>query len=383
MRRLVYSPKVYAYVQVENGDIIDLTKFIVRGRVSRVLNEVSTAELTIRNPGKQFTKAGDPTFRPMDPITIFMSRFPDRVIQVFTGYLDETPNLQLFPGTCDLRASCTLKRLMYTYFDPGLPFTLNFLAKYGWFQPAEGGGTVSHHPSELAQTSSNNPRLIDGALGNLMFSVLTEIGNWHPNSVMVEALPKTMVDTIASISTSFNRDDREARRQVEDLFSDLIGQYNGINAVVTGGTTSGETPTGTVGGAGPPSETIVSPVDVGRAMLTAGFPSDPQVIASGIETVEGESNFGHGCAADGWGINDYGCCAGYWQIYLSVHNVSMECANNLVCASEAAYNIWSPNRCFACLEGPNPWEGGTDSGTRYMSEAQEAIRLGPFESSGN
>jgi hypothetical protein len=31
-----------------------------------------------------------------------------------------------------LTASCTLKRLLYTFFDPALPYMVKFLQDYGW-----------------------------------------------------------------------------------------------------------------------------------------------------------------------------------------------------------------------------------------------------------
>lgn len=224
-------------MKVENGDIIDLTKFIVSGTVNRVLNEVSTAELEIRNPGKQFTVAGNPTFRPMDPITIFLSRFPDRVIQVFTGYLDTTPYLQLFPGTCTLKASCTLKRLMYTYFDAGLPYTWDFLKSHGWvvdiqsgevFNPAEFTGGEPTRDNESGE-AKEQPRshITDGSLGELIAATLIEIGRWHPGSVRVESLPQSIIKEVTTLAKDFNQDDEQARAQLEDLLSSFVGEYSG------------------------------------------------------------------------------------------------------------------------------------------------------------
>jgi hypothetical protein len=68
-----------------------------------------------------------PLFSPMDPITIYLQRVRGRPVRVFTGFLDRTPYLQLYPGVIQLKASCTLKRLLYTYFDPALPYTQTFL----------------------------------------------------------------------------------------------------------------------------------------------------------------------------------------------------------------------------------------------------------------
>ena len=54
MRRLVYSPKAYAYIKTYAG-IIDVSDYIVDGSVTRRVNQVSSAELTLRNPNFRFT----------------------------------------------------------------------------------------------------------------------------------------------------------------------------------------------------------------------------------------------------------------------------------------------------------------------------------------
>jgi hypothetical protein len=144
MRRFIYAPKAYVYIKADpkpsNPDgLYNLSDLVVSGNVSRKINGVSTAEVTFQNPYRQFTDPGNPAFRPMDRITIWLQRVPGLPVQTFTGYLDEAPYYQMYPGVCTVRASCTLKRLEYTYFDPGVPFTMAFLAKYGWLSDGTGG----------------------------------------------------------------------------------------------------------------------------------------------------------------------------------------------------------------------------------------------------
>jgi murein DD-endopeptidase MepM/ murein hydrolase activator NlpD/lysophospholipase L1-like esterase len=160
MQRFVYAPKAYVYVKTDQ-EIYNLSDLVVSGNVSRKINQVSTAEVTIQNPYRQFTQPGNPTFRPMDRITIWLQRVPSWPIQCFTGYLDEAPYYQMYPGTCVLRASCTLKRLQYTYLDPGVPFTMAFLAKYGWISDGTGGiiktnDSYSTDAADIAAAMSGN-----------------------------------------------------------------------------------------------------------------------------------------------------------------------------------------------------------------------------------
>ncbi len=136
----------------------------------RVQNAISTASVTLRNPGKKWTGGlGNnklQAFTPMDKITIFLERIPNTPIQVFTGFLDTTPLYQMYPGVVTLEASCTLKRLMYTYWDPALPFVYEFLAQYGWISDgngnltnytsvAQGSDTILSYESQAAQDVAN------------------------------------------------------------------------------------------------------------------------------------------------------------------------------------------------------------------------------------
>lgn len=211
MERLVYRPKVWAYVKAMGGAPVDLTPYIVKGSVDRIVNDVSTAELTIRNPDFKFTTPGSQTFHPMDPITIFMARNISRPVRVFTGFLDETPHLQLFPGTVTLSASCTIKRLKHTYWDPALPFTGYFMKKYGWQTRYD--GTMLNLPAQtqmlkvnydsefgkISSTGGDENRLNDSGLSNLLAATLQAAGNWAQEDMLIEPLPASLTGEIDKI----------------------------------------------------------------------------------------------------------------------------------------------------------------------------------------
>ncbi len=365
MQRLVYSPKIQAFINTQTG-VLDITDFIVSGTVQRVVNEVSTAELVIRNPGKRFTDPGNPTFRPMDGITIFGSRHKGRPVQMFTGYLDQSPYMQLFPGTCTLRASCTLKRLMYTYMDGGLPYTWDFLRKYGWLAQPETGGMKS--PAGDQQTTQNaDGKFTDGSVGDLMFGVLKDIGQWDEEQILIESFPKDASEIVQGLNENIASNVSEAQKQFDQFLTDIIGEYSPGSGLPVG--PGGGQPTGD----GPKSGSVVTPKEVGIEMINAGFPKDPQVIANGIETMQGESGFGD---VPGWDTEHDAGVLGYWQIQLSTHpDVSADCAMNLRCSTKAAYEIWkAAGGCFACQPGPNPWQGGTDHGTQYLNLAKQIVK---------
>lgn len=235
MQRFVYSPKVFIYVNTGGsvGDkrnppnIVDLTNYTTAGTVNRVVNQVSTAEITIRNPGKKWTKPGNPTFRPMDPITIFMQRQKGYPVQVFTGYLDRTPWYHLYPGTCTLMASCTLKRLLHKYFDPALPYTFQFLAAHGWRPAGAGGGLVNrleeNEPADATGDDIVRDIVDDSGFGKLLYSTLTEIGDWRENEIYIEELPTNLAEKVGRVYRQFEDDNEEAAKDFNTLLRKLIG----------------------------------------------------------------------------------------------------------------------------------------------------------------
>lgn len=170
MERLVYSPKVYAWVEVVNSvspplgnntNILNISDYIVSGNVHRVRNAVSTWQLSLRNPKKIFTPPDGQIFHPMDKITIFMERLPGNPVQVLTGFIDKAPIYQMYPGNITIQGSCTLKRLQYTYWDPALPFVITYLTERGWI--ADGNGTLTNWSSLSSPTAQSLSQTVAAA----------------------------------------------------------------------------------------------------------------------------------------------------------------------------------------------------------------------------
>lgn len=248
MRRLVYTPRVYAYIKDVNGNIRDVSRYITAGSVSRKLNQVSTAELSLRNPKMFFTTPDDKgrvAFHPMDPITIYLKRIRNRPVRVFTGFLDKTPYITLFPGTVTLRASCTLKRLLYTYFDPALPYTQSFLKAYGWLN---NNGTVfstSGFQDQVDPEADGSKAAGDGSVAELLYATLKHIGNWTDDTIQIEKLPKDLFTRMATLYQEISDDNEQLKSEVESLLSRIIGEGDYGAA---GGASDPAAATGTVRG---------------------------------------------------------------------------------------------------------------------------------------
>lgn len=262
MKRLVYSPKISAYIKADSG-VYDISEYIVDFSIDRKINQVSTAELSIRNPNKRWTnhaykdnitgemKEG-PVFHPMDPITIFLTRLQGKPVQVFTGFCDETPYLQLFPGTVPIKASCTLKKLQYTYFDAGLPFMREFLEQAGWL-PNEDGSIVkpsaeqaNNEKGKAASESIGGIRYGDSGIGELLFKVLNEIGNWPEETIYIQNMPPSVIELVANLFELFKSEDEEASEELTELLKKIVGtSASGTGSLGGEGTSPTDEATGT------------------------------------------------------------------------------------------------------------------------------------------
>jgi Peptidase family M23 len=264
MKRLVYSPSVKAWVKSDTG-VVDLSPYITNCMIHRRIDDVSKLEIVFRNPkitdsnGKQrfmFTEHEVdgkimPLFHPMDPITVVCERIAGRPIQMFTGYCDTTPYVQLFPGVARIKASCTLKRLQHTYWDPALPFVDDFMKTYGWnVNPNTGAASPSAKRAKILETKtifSTGENLNDGSIANLLFAVLQEIGGWDPSNIWIQSLPDNIVSTVYKLFDEFTSENKKVNIEISNFLSTLVGSGS-FGAANAGGTNNSNTSTSTSNG---------------------------------------------------------------------------------------------------------------------------------------
>jgi hypothetical protein len=367
MRRLTYSPKVYAFVRTDkHARPLNISNFIVRGNVHRRTDAVSTAEIEIRNPDKVFTQIGDPVFRPMDPITIFMTRLANRPVQVFTGYLDTTPYLQLFPGTVTLTASCTLKRLLHTYWDPSLPYVFNgFLREYGWNVDPKTGQMFSDNLYDGPKLDRTGRSLNDGSFGALLYATMEHVGQWDTSSIYIEKLPDgtngsaDIIEKVTEMYASITAANEKIQDQAQTLLKNLVG---------TGSAGAGGGPLGALPEPNAPkgSYTIAELV---RLAESVGLRGESAAIAAAIAMAESTGNPET--------VNGIGC-VGLWQIYQSVHpelGMSVEDLKNPQKNAEAMKRIssngtdWTPWTTFTGADTP----GHEKTYLRHLAAARAAL----------
>jgi cell wall-associated NlpC family hydrolase len=174
MQTLVYSPDVRVLISNANGFEYDVSRDLVSGTVVRKENSVSSFFCTLANTGLRYNHL----FNTMDRITVFMKRVT--WVQVFSGYLDLVPLYQLFPGTVEIQASCTLKRIIHTWWNPALPASVSLFQAATSLQVQEagdgqGGGTPG------------------AAIGSLLAALLVQVGGWNVANVHIQNFPTTFL----------------------------------------------------------------------------------------------------------------------------------------------------------------------------------------------
>lgn len=291
MKRFVYAPRVYIFVKDKYGEIHDLSRYVVSGSVERRLDAVSGATFALRNPEMMFTthvdiESGESVtgpFTPMDPVTIWLRRVKGHPVRVFTGFLDEVPFIELFPGVIQFEASCTLKKLQYTFFDSGLPYMQSFLQAYGWLSRGGNGVFSSTALKEFKLSNSDKTSVlesggVDGSIGQLLFGTLKNIGGWDPAQILIEPLPDDVFSRLSLLSDRNAEESTVSKEALKGFLSKVIG---------VGGFGNGDV-TGDVNLKGIDGTVVEQVYKVG---LKKNVKSDSMLMLSAFETGLVESNF--------------------------------------------------------------------------------------------
>ena len=270
-KTLVYNPQVKVEI-ISDGRVYDVSKDVVRGQVNRVVNASSQASISLANKDLRYNNL----FKRMDRIQISFKRV--RWVKVFTGYLDSVPVLQLYPGTVTLRASCTIKRLLHTWWDPNLESSQKLMDQRATDEEvAEAIGlTTSDEPSANPESPSM-ALTTDAGLGEMLRRILVNVGNWRDEDIHIQDVPTGFLDYLSE-----NLEDYQDSTQTE-AFKELFGYNETIGSASSGGGLSNATFT-TIG---PPANGSAYSMDELVAIVHgAGWRGDDVAIGASIIMAE-------------------------------------------------------------------------------------------------
>lgn len=244
MRRLTYAPKAWVYVRSRNngGKVFDLSDYVTGGSIQRLVNQPSKATIVLRNAFFQFTAANQVSFfLPMDGITIWLQRLKNKPIQVFTGYLDSVPYYQMYPGNCQLTATCTLKRLDHVYFDPGTMAMRDFFVANGWTVSADGtqvfnlGSSQVLTPDQQPATQTTGPGQNlqnpsnDSGLGKIIAPFLTEVCGWPADQIHISNLPTDLPQRAAKLYNTVAAEQQTMLDALETVLKNMMSVQAGTS----------------------------------------------------------------------------------------------------------------------------------------------------------
>lgn len=175
MRTLVYSPDVRVLV-IHNGTQYDVSKDVVRVTLIRKENSASTVFVSLANKRGRYSSK----ITPMDRITVYMKRI--RWIQTFSGYVDTGPHTQLYQGVITVKATCTLKRLLHTWWNPSKTESMQLFNQMGYARITAGDGQPQY----------------DSGLGSLLANLLMQVGGWNRSNIHIANFPVTFYNFLSS-----------------------------------------------------------------------------------------------------------------------------------------------------------------------------------------
>jgi len=369
-KTLVYSPECRILIEG-----VDVSADLVRGQVSRITGGASAIQFTLSNKDLRYNDK----FRRMDRVVVWMKRVTP--VLVFSGYLDSVPGLQLYASTVVIKASCTLKRLLYTYWDPGLPASIALLniqaiafggAAFGTSPsgstapttpgapgsstatPAKPGDAVAVPPTRSTDMSGPIPGGLipatpgdagaagtpaapgsttavpgaasvvggDSGIGNLLKNVLVKVGGWGEENVKVQIFPSSFLGYVQGQIPA-----------MANLWPDSLTEFRKLFEFTETGSAAG-TGAGGVGGnlgaatfssIGPPaSGNAYSDMEIVWIVTHAGWTGHDVVVGSSI--IKAESGGQPGIISPP--NNDGTLDKGLWQIN-TVHDNILPGQNRL------------------------------------------------------
>jgi len=206
MATLLYAPGIQILISTARHGIVDVSDDIISGSLDRSEDQMASLSFVLNNERRKY----DGVFTPNDRIVVQMKRIA--WVQVFAGYLNSVPYRSIFPRKVPITASCTLKRLMYRYWDPGSEAAVALLDTRG-----NGQGFASS---------------TDGGIRDRVMRLLTEVGEWPAEAIHIGGLPSRWFDTVASLQTKL------ADRVIVDVDSLGGDPTVGGNSLTSLGTTT-------------------------------------------------------------------------------------------------------------------------------------------------
>lgn len=206
MAVFMYAPGLKIYISTQNNGILDVSEDITQGSMVRRSSGVSSLTFTLQNARRKY----DGVFIPNDRIIVMMKRLA--WMRTFTGYLNAVPLVTAWPMAVQFTASCTLKRLQYYFWDPGLPASQALIAQ--------------------ALTATSNPD--DGGVANAVTTILQSVVGWPAANVHIAGIPQGWLKWAYKIAKNVQAELAEADALAQQFYA-VLGANGTVGGVLQGG----------------------------------------------------------------------------------------------------------------------------------------------------
>lgn len=268
---------------------------------------VSSFSFNLMNPRRKYSGV----FIPNDRIIVLMKRVS--WLRVFTGYLNSVPLVTAWPTSVQITASCSLKRLQYWYWDPGLPASQNMVAQ--------------------AMAGAKNPD--DGGVTQAVLAIMQNVVGWPASKVHIAGIPQGWLTWAYKIARAVQADTADADALAQQFYATL-GAGGTVGGTTGGGITvpSGALKAGTYGGQALTSGQAAMAVLIYNVAMQKGGSARDAVV--GIMTAYQESkliNLDHGTGSslgvfqqtNSWGtpkqrLNPTWAATAFYRVLLALPN---------------------------------------------------------------
>ena len=216
----MYAPGFKIYISTQDNGILDVSDDVTQGSIVRRTSGVSSLNFTLQNARRKY----DGIFAPNDRVIVMMKRLT--WMRVFTGYLNAVPLITAWPMAVQFTASCSLKRLQYYFWDPGLGASQTLM--------------------QTALHANKNPD--DGGIANVVVSILNAVVGWPPGNVHIAGIPQTWTKWAYKIAQDLEAQLAEADALAQQFYAQL-GANGVVGGMLPGGVVaSGSLKAGSYGG---------------------------------------------------------------------------------------------------------------------------------------
>jgi hypothetical protein len=209
---LIYSPAIKCHVSTSSG-ILDLSEDLVSWKLDLRENAVHVFSFKLQNAQRKY----DGKILPMDKITVGLKRI--NWVQGFTGYLNDGPIFQAWPGTLDLTANCTLKIPQFLYWDS------QTIESFAMITNALKIGPDGKPP--LTSTQG------DSGMSQLIVDSLTQVVSWPQDRIHIGQIPPDWYQFAAKVGDLIDRDTQIYQQLGSNYI--LNGQSSSLRVVLPGG----------------------------------------------------------------------------------------------------------------------------------------------------